>query len=82
MGSLLSSATGLASVQAEAGTGFGFTWPSGFPMVRLDDVLTRGLAPVRSVVLPAAGGRQAHRPIEADLRFPASARSTAATAKP
>jgi vancomycin resistance protein VanJ len=82
MSSLLNSATGLVSVQAKAGTGFGFTWPSGFPMVRLDDVLTRGLTPVRSVVLPAAGPRQAHRPIEADLRFPASARSAAATAKP
>ncbi|NUR32280.1 MAG: hypothetical protein HOV83_41620, partial [Catenulispora sp.] len=53
MGALLNSSTGLVSVQAKAGTGFGFTWPSGFPMVRLDDVLTRGLTPVRSVVLPA-----------------------------
>jgi vancomycin resistance protein VanJ len=60
-------------VQAKAGAGFGFTWPSGFPMVRLDDVLTRGLVPVRSVVLSAVGAPQAHRPIEADLRFPAGA---------
>ncbi|GAA1973308.1 endonuclease/exonuclease/phosphatase family protein [Catenulispora subtropica] len=71
MGSLVNSTTGLVSVQAEAGEGFGFTWPSKFPMVRLDDVLTRGLTPVRSVVLPAIGPEQAHRPIVADLRFAA-----------
>jgi hypothetical protein len=40
-------------------------------------VLTRGLTPVRSVVLPAIGSRQAHRPIEADLRFAASAGDSA-----
>ncbi|NUP49571.1 MAG: hypothetical protein HOW97_20015 [Catenulispora sp.] len=73
MGKLLNSATGLKSVQAKAGAGFGFTWPSSFPMVRLDDVLTRGLLPVRSVVLAAVGAAQAHRPIEADLRFPVGA---------
>lgn len=72
MGKLVGSATGLESVQAKAGGGFGFTWPSSFPMIRLDDVLTRGLVPVRSVVLPAVGAHQAHRPIEADLRFGAS----------
>ena len=66
---LLSSSTGLVSAQAKAGSGFGFTWPATFPVVRLDDVLTRGLAPVASVVLPAVGPQQAHRPIEADLKF-------------
>ena len=66
---LLGSATGLVSAQAEAGSGFGFTWPARFPVVRLDDVLTRGLTPVASVVLPAVGPKQAHRPIEADLKF-------------
>jgi vancomycin resistance protein VanJ len=66
---LLGSGTGLVSAQAEAGSGFGFTWPAAFPVVRLDDVLTRGLTPVASVVLPAAGPKQAHRPIEADLKF-------------
>ncbi|MEY9890438.1 endonuclease/exonuclease/phosphatase (EEP) superfamily protein YafD [Catenulispora sp. MAP5-51] len=66
---LLASATGLVSAQAKAGSGFGFTWPATFPVVRLDDVLTRGLKPVASVVLPAVGSKQAHRPIEADLKF-------------
>lgn len=69
IGPLLGSATGLVSAQAEAGGGFGFTWPASFPVVRLDDVLTRGLTPVASVVLPAVGPQQAHRPIEADLKF-------------
>jgi vancomycin resistance protein VanJ len=69
MGPLLKSGTGLVSAQAKAGSGFGFTWPATFPMVRLDDVLARGLAPVASVVLPAVGPKQAHRPIEADLKF-------------
>jgi vancomycin resistance protein VanJ len=63
------SGTGLVSAQAAAGSGFGFTWPASFPMVRLDDVLARGVAPVRSVVLGALGPSSAHRPIEVDLRF-------------
>jgi vancomycin resistance protein VanJ len=66
---LLDSSTGLVSAQAKAGSGFGFTWPATFPVVRLDDVLTRGLKPVASVVLPAVRPQQAHRPIEADLKF-------------
>jgi vancomycin resistance protein VanJ len=66
---LLRASTGLVSSQAKAGSGFGFTWPATFPVVRLDDVLTRGLTPVASVVLPAVGPQQAHRPIEADLKF-------------
>lgn len=66
---LLGASTGLVSAQAKTGAGFGFTWPATFPVVRLDDVLTRGLTPVASFVLPAVGPRQAHRPIEADLKF-------------
>jgi vancomycin resistance protein VanJ len=69
MKDLVNTETGLVSAQAEAGSGFGFTWPAGFPMIRLDDVLTRGLTPVRSTVLGAVGASSAHRPIEADLRF-------------
>jgi len=66
---LMASGTGLVSAQAKAGTGFGFTWPAKFSVVRLDDVLSRGLTPVASAVLPAVGPKQAHRPIEADLKF-------------
>jgi vancomycin resistance protein VanJ len=69
MADLLGTSTGLVSAQAAVGRGFGFTWPASFPMVRLDDVLSRGLTPVRSAVLGAVGPASAHRPIEVDLRF-------------
>lgn len=46
--------------------GLGFTWPSAFPLARLDHVLTRGFATVSSAVLPANGSD--HRGIEVGLR--------------
>ena len=67
--SQLTQGAGLQSAQQAAGSGFGFTWPAEFPIVRLDDVLTRGLKPLRSNVLPAIGGGQAHLPIEVDLDY-------------
>jgi len=60
---------GLTSAQQAAGGGYGFTWPAEFPIVRLDDVLTRGLTPLRSVVLPAIVGGQTHLPIQVDLDY-------------
>jgi vancomycin resistance protein VanJ len=60
---------GLASAQQTAGSGFGFTWPAEFPIVRLDDVLTRGLTALRSVVLPAIASGQTHLPIQVDLDY-------------
>ena len=65
----LSSGLGLTSAQAAAGSGFGFTWPAEFPVVRLDDLLLRGGTPVRSVVLPALSGGKSHLPIEIDLHL-------------
>lgn len=65
----LSSGLGLTSAQGAAGSGFGFTWPAEFPVVRLDDLLVRGATPVRSVVLPALAGGQTHLPIEIDLHM-------------
>lgn len=59
----------LTSAQQAAGSGFGFTWPAEFPIVRLDDVLTRGLTPLRSVVLPAIARGQTHLPIQVDLDY-------------
>lgn len=56
----------LRSVQGAAGSGFGFSWPSGVPMARIDHVLTRGLTPVNSWVQPDTGSD--HRPVEADLK--------------
>ncbi len=65
----LSSGLGLTSAQGAAGSGFGFTWPAEFPVVRLDDLLVRGATPVRSVVLPGLAGGKTHLPIEIDLHL-------------
>jgi len=56
---------GLTSVQAQAGWGFGFTWPAKFPMARIDHILVRGMTATSSQVLPATTSD--HRPISADL---------------
>ncbi|GAB2594692.1 endonuclease/exonuclease/phosphatase family protein [Streptomyces capparidis] len=57
--------SGLRSAQGAAGDGFGFSWPSGFPMARIDHILVRGVTPAHSWVLPATGSD--HRPVAADL---------------
>ncbi|MFE2290916.1 endonuclease/exonuclease/phosphatase family protein [Streptomyces sp. NPDC059452] len=57
----------LRSAQREAGSGFGFTYPAGFPVVRIDDVLVKGMTPLASWTLPATGSD--HRPVAATLRF-------------
>ncbi|MYX15201.1 endonuclease/exonuclease/phosphatase family protein [Streptomyces sp. SID8374] len=57
----------LRSAQREAGSGFGFTYPARFPVVRIDDVLVKGLTPLASWTLPATGSD--HRPVAATLRF-------------
>lgn len=57
----------LESAQAAAGAGFGFSWPAGFPLARIDHVLTKGVTPARCWVLPANGSD--HRPVAADLRL-------------
>ncbi len=55
----------LTEVQRSGGTGFGFTWPSSLPMVRLDHMLSRGLTVTDSTVLDATGSD--HRPIMASF---------------
>ncbi|MCE5292262.1 MAG: endonuclease/exonuclease/phosphatase family protein, partial [Nocardiaceae bacterium] len=55
----------LTSVQAAAGDGFGFSWPASFPVVRIDQILVRGLTPKSSWVLPATGSD--HRPVGARI---------------
>lgn len=67
--SQLTRTDGLTSAQQAAGSGFGFTWPAEFPVVRLDDVLTRGMTPLRSVVLPSIASGQTHLPIQVDLDY-------------
>ncbi|MEV6524932.1 endonuclease/exonuclease/phosphatase family protein [Longispora sp. NPDC051575] len=57
----------LTEAQDKAGSGFGFTWPTGVPMVRLDHILSRGLTATDATVLAGTGSD--HRPIEASFRF-------------
>lgn len=57
---------GLRSAQGAAGNGFGFSWPAGFPMARIDHILVRGVTPTKAWVLPRTGSD--HRPVAAELR--------------
>ncbi|AUG76924.1 membrane protein [Kitasatospora sp. MMS16-BH015] len=58
----------LRSAQGAAGNGFGFSWPSAFPMARIDQILSRGpLTPTDSWVLPADGSD--HRAVAAAYRY-------------
>ncbi|WP_103500966.1 MULTISPECIES: endonuclease/exonuclease/phosphatase family protein [unclassified Streptomyces] len=55
----------LRSTQGAAGAGFGFSFPAGFPVTRIDQILVRGLEPVSSWTLPATGSD--HLPVAARL---------------
>ncbi|MEV5364321.1 endonuclease/exonuclease/phosphatase family protein [Streptomyces cellulosae] len=55
------------SAQATAGAGFGFTWPSGFPVVRIDRILVDGVRAASARTLPAA--RSDHLPVAATITF-------------
>ncbi len=57
----------LHSAQDVAGDGFGFTWPASCPVVRIDQILVRGVTPDRSWVGPANGSD--HRPVEARISW-------------
>ncbi|MUN38506.1 endonuclease/exonuclease/phosphatase family protein [Actinomadura litoris] len=57
----------MRSAQDVAGDGFGFTWPASFPMVRIDQILVRGMQPRSSWVLPATGSD--HRPVAAKVSW-------------
>ena len=57
----------LRSVQDAAGDGFGFTWPASLPVVRIDQILVRGVKPDSSWVRPANGSD--HRPVEARISW-------------
>jgi vancomycin resistance protein VanJ len=57
----------LRSVQAEAGDGFGFTWPARFPVARIDQILVRGMEADSSWVLPATGSD--HLPVAAGISW-------------
>ncbi|MEV5164739.1 endonuclease/exonuclease/phosphatase family protein [Streptomyces werraensis] len=57
----------LASAQETAGAGFGFTWPSGFPVVRIDQILVGGVRATSAWTLPAT--RSDHLPVAATITF-------------
>ncbi|MGQ5576586.1 endonuclease/exonuclease/phosphatase family protein [Streptomyces sp. ECR3.8] len=56
-----------ASAQTTAGAGFGFTWPSGFPVVRIDQILVDGVRATSAWTLPAT--RSDHLPVAATITF-------------
>ncbi|WP_328512323.1 endonuclease/exonuclease/phosphatase family protein [Streptomyces sp. NBC_00376] len=56
----------LTSVEDEAGSGFGFSWPAAFPIARVDHILVRDVTPTDAWTLPATGSD--HRPVAAALR--------------
>ncbi|MBF9071406.1 endonuclease/exonuclease/phosphatase family protein [Streptacidiphilus fuscans] len=57
----------LQSAQGSAGAGFGFSWPSQFPMARIDQIMSRGITPTSAWVLPRTGSD--HRPIAAHFEL-------------
>ncbi|WP_240809557.1 endonuclease/exonuclease/phosphatase family protein [Actinomadura sp. WMMA1423] len=57
----------MRSAQAVAGDGFGFTWPAKFPVVRIDQIMVRGVEPKSAWVLPATGSD--HRPVAAGISW-------------
>ncbi|MFD3505532.1 endonuclease/exonuclease/phosphatase family protein [Streptomyces sp. NPDC058676] len=57
----------LRSVQEAAGDGFGFSWPAKFPVVRIDQILVRGMKPESSWSLPATGSD--HLPVAAGISW-------------
>ncbi|MFD9007758.1 endonuclease/exonuclease/phosphatase family protein [Streptomyces sp. NPDC059552] len=57
----------LTNAQRDAGAGFGFTWPAPFPMVRIDQILVKGMSATSSWTLPATGSD--HLPVAASLRL-------------
>lgn len=60
----------MRSAQGAAGDGFGFSWPSSFPMARIDQIMSRGgLQPVDSRTLPRDGSD--HLPVAAAFRYSA-----------
>ncbi|GHJ38060.1 teicoplanin resistance protein VanJ [Streptomyces sp. TS71-3] len=57
----------MRSTQGAAGDGFGFSWPSSFPMARIDQIMVKDVTPVRSWTLPRTPSD--HLPIAATLEL-------------
>ena len=58
----------LRSAFNDAGSGFGYTFPAKFPLVRIDHVWLRGVRAVRAFVPDSRASD--HRPLVADLALP------------
>ncbi|MGA5218102.1 endonuclease/exonuclease/phosphatase family protein [Streptomyces cinereoruber] len=63
----------LVSAQTEAGAGFGFTWPTRLPAVRIDQMLLGGVRAASAWTLPATAGD--HLPVAARIALPPGART-------
>ncbi|MFF4650616.1 endonuclease/exonuclease/phosphatase family protein [Streptomyces sp. NPDC001380] len=57
----------MRSAQGAAGDGMGFSWPASFPLARIDQIMTKGVTPVSSWVLPSTGSD--HLPVAARVRL-------------
>ncbi|MFF4183913.1 endonuclease/exonuclease/phosphatase family protein [Streptomyces sp. NPDC001691] len=57
----------MRSTQGAAGNGFGFSWPAGFPMARIDQIMVKGIEPKSSWTLPKT--QSDHLPIAARLQI-------------
>ncbi|WP_436843881.1 endonuclease/exonuclease/phosphatase family protein [Streptomyces sioyaensis] len=57
----------MRSAQGAAGDGFGFTWPASFPMARIDQIMMKGMSPVKAWVMPSTGSD--HLPIAASVKI-------------
>lgn len=60
----------MRSTQGAAGSGFGFSWPTSFPLARIDQIMVRGAEPTASWTLPATGSD--HLPVAARVKLDAS----------
>jgi vancomycin resistance protein VanJ len=57
----------MRSTQGAAGDGFGFSWPASFPMARIDQIMVRGMEPVKSWSMPRTGSD--HLPVAASVEL-------------
>ncbi|MEU8994749.1 endonuclease/exonuclease/phosphatase family protein [Streptomyces caniferus] len=57
----------MRSAQGVAGDGFGFTYPAGFPMARIDQIMMKGIDPMSSWSLPRTGSD--HLPLAASVKI-------------
>ncbi|MEV8389986.1 MULTISPECIES: endonuclease/exonuclease/phosphatase family protein [unclassified Streptomyces] len=57
----------MRSTQGAAGHGYGFSWPTSFPLARIDQILVRGVEPTSSWTLPETDSD--HLPIAARVEL-------------